>query len=668
MADRADNDSEGPVMRNGPIQQVDNLATKAVDQSDKLQQKFKKQDSSKSQKKEPAGGYDATPIPQLPPGYTIKITFHKAENLPFADFGTFSSDPYILAALKTDLPRRHKQDPELRLRTPTIHRNTNPEWNVEWVIANVPSSGFFLKCRLYDEDPSDHDDRLGNAHITVNHIDENYKGFSQQKFAIKKRMASKRAYTFRGCAALLSKRVKMGGDLIVSVENLGRTKDESGGRAYTIAPLPWSQHYSPLIGRLAGTKDTEHDKDGKEVQKYNFQSIQMQLPGPVPGDLYHRYVEFKPFVAGMFQGKSIRGRLLNRALHHQHARIYNYDKSTKYGGFREPGLDLTKKFLEFVRYDQGGRIFTYVLTLDAQLRFTETGKEFGIDLLSKHTMHSDVSIYIAFSGEFFIRRLKRPHMLKHDSGPDPFEHAYPPAPDPGAEMEEEEKEEKDSNGCRIRPSSKKSDKSKTNGQTVPKEESSSTRSTSSREAQPQPPSEPSKDPSHYELIIDNDSGTYRPNAEKLSVLRKYLISALPGLKVVTLDCQADEEKMKKLKGEQRERKKSAGKQITYLQNSSMSSISSSDEEELSARANGQAHRESRHKREMHKYLGHGRDDHHYPDDEQDTAQNDVAVGNPSVTHDTPARDLNEKTDLNDTVPQRGDETAHVTNHDPIQEK
>ena len=404
---------------------------------------------------------------------------------------------------------------------------------------------------------------------------------------------------------------------------------------------------------------------------FSFQSIQMQLPGPVPGDLYHRYVEFKPFVAGMFQGKSIRGRLLNRALHHQHARIYNYDKSTKYGGFREPGIDLTKKFLEFVRYDQGGRIFTYVLTLDAQLRFTETGKEFGIDLLSKHTMHSDVSIYIAFSGEFFIRRLKRPHLLKHDSGPDPFEHAYPPAADPGAEVEEEEKQENDSNSCRIRPGSKKSDTSKTNGQTTSKEEPSSARSTHSREAQPHPPSEPSNDPSHYELIIDNDSGTYRPNAKKLSVLRKYLISALPGLKVVTLDCQADEEKMKKLKGEQRERKKKAGKQITYLQNSSMSSISSSDEEELSARANGQPPHESRHKREMHKYLGHGRDDHHYTDDEENNEVREPAgpgIETGDGSHSTPEHDLNEKTHLNESAPQPGNESVQVTNHVPTQEK
>jgi len=53
---------------------------------------------------------------------------------------------------------------------------------------------------------------------------------------------------------------------------------------------------------------------------------------------------------------------------------------------------MTKKVLDF--YDQGGRIFTYVLTLDTKWRFTETGMEFGIDMLSKHTMHSDVSQYI----------------------------------------------------------------------------------------------------------------------------------------------------------------------------------------------------------------------------------------------------------------------------------
>ena len=272
----------------------------------------------------------------------------------------------------------------------------------------------------------------------------------------------------------------------------------------------------------------------------SFQAIQMQLAGPVPAPLYHRYVEFKPFVAGMFTSHSLRGRILNRALHHQHARIYNYDRSTLYGIFQKPTVDMTKQFLEFVHHDLGGRIFTYVVSLDGQWRFTETGKEFGIDLLSKHTMHSDVSIYIAFSGEFFIRRLKHPHhtdkQIAGDGEPDPAS-LEPPSAEPT------DAQKKEHPGL----------------------------------------DEPNKDPHNYELIIDNDSGTYRPNAKYLHTIKEFMASNLPGLRVVTLDCQADEEKMKKLKGEQRDRKKK-GRQITYQQNHSQSSISSSDEEALDRRA------------------------------------------------------------------------------------
>jgi hypothetical protein len=275
----------------------------------------------------------------------------------------------------------------------------------------------------------------------------------------------------------------------------------------------------------------------------SFQAIQMQLSGPVPDELYHRYVEFRPFVAGMFTSHSLRGRILNRALHHQHARIYNYDRSTIYGVFQKPTIDLTQHFLEFVHHDQGGRIFTYVITLDGLWRFTETGKEFGIDLLSKHTMHSNVSIYIAFSGEFFIRKLRKPPPTKE-------------------EREQDLPEDKVDAASVDLP--------------APEPQEQKTRSRS-------PVKEPNKDPRLYELIIDNDSGTYRPNAKKLYLLKEFMERNLPGLKVRTLDCQADEEKMNKMKNQQRERKKK-GPQTTSQPNQSDSSISSSDEEKLGQRA------------------------------------------------------------------------------------
>ncbi|KAL8695477.1 MAG: hypothetical protein Q9218_000055 [Villophora microphyllina] len=501
---------------------TDAFATKFVDKTASWQQK-----ATKKEKPPPAGGLDETPIPHAPPGYTLKFTFHRASSLPMADINSLSSDPYLYAQLNTSLTPRHKQDPYMRFRTPTIRKSTDPVWNCEWIVANVPASGFKLKARIYDEDPADHDDRLGNVHVNVDSLGDNWTGIREQGYKIKKRMGSKRAYAIRGCAAMFSRGLEMSGTLFISVENMGMTDvGDNGGRAWTVGPCAWSRHLSPMIGRLTGTKEPGQGKEGTKTEQYNFQANQFQFAGPVPSQLYHRYVEFRPFIAGMFTAKSLRGRILNRALHHQHSRVYNYDRTTVYGSFPSPSKDMSLQFLDLVHYDRGGRIFTYVLTLDGMWRFTETGKEFGIDLLSKHTMHSDVNIYIAFSGEFFVRRLKTPNREPCESGQETH---------PAAEIE----------------------------------------------GGP-PHSNPPHDPAYYALYIDNDSGTYRPSSKLLPLLKDFMRKNLPGLKIVTLDCVADSEKMGKLKKEQRERKKAEGKGTVFMQDDS-SSVSSSDEEELEER-------------------------------------------------------------------------------------
>ncbi|CAO2648797.1 Nn.00g097460.m01.CDS01 [Neocucurbitaria sp. VM-36] len=489
--------------------------------------------ASKKKNNGPEGGFDDTPIPRAPPGYTVKFTFHGANHLPLADINTLSADPFIMAELNTGLPTRHKEDPPLSVRTPTIRQSTDPVWNCAWVVANVPASGFKLKCRIYDEDPADHDDRLGNVHIEVGALSETWAGIKEEKYPIRKRMVSKRAWLLRAIAVCFGKAEHMNGTLTVSVEVLGRTQDETGGRAYTVGPQFWIRHYSPLLGRLLGQKEPNNDgqpsrRTGKQKpQKYNFQSNQMQLRGPVPAAMYHRYVEFKPFVKSMFTAKGVRGFILSKALHHQHARVYNFDSATEFKVFQEPCKEFTQKFLELVHFDQGGRIFTYVLTLDALFRFTETGKEFGIDMLSKHTMHSDVAAYVAFSGEFFIRRLKHHARTPPDQGGNNKSH--PPDDIDGGPPEEDPK---------------------------------------------------NKDPSYYELVIDNDSGTYRPNAKLLPQLKEFFQANFPGLHIRTLDCQGDAEKMSAMKDEQRERKKKEGDHVVYTQISRSSSMSSSDEELL----------------------------------------------------------------------------------------
>jgi hypothetical protein len=201
----------------------------------------------------------------------------------------------------------------------------------------------------------------------------------------------------------------------------------------------------------------------------------------------------------MFSHTGIRGRILNKALHHQHNQIYNYGTNTEYGAVEPKSAEASKQFLEMVHYDEGGRIFTYVLMLDGLMRFTETGKEFGIDLLSKHTMHSDVNVYVAFSGEFFIRRLAKPN--KSATARDQETH---PAEDiPGG-----------------------------------------------------PPNELApNDPKEYELIIDNDSGTYRPKGDLLSDLKEFLNDNFPGIHLVVKECT--DKDLSKWKDEHREMKKDA---------------------------------------------------------------------------------------------------------------
>lgn len=219
------------------------------------------------QDKGPAGGFDDTPIPRAPPGYTVKFTFHRASNLPVSDLNTLSSDPYIRAELGVALPKRNKQDPEIAFRTPTVRRNVNPVWDAEWVVANVPSSGFHLKCRIYDEDPADHDDRLGNVHVVADSVSQDWAGIKEGKYHIKKRSGSKRAYLFRTISATLSAHRRLNAELVVSAEVLGPTPTDNGGHMYTQGPMYWFKHSSPLIGRFLKTQATSEgqDADGNTI-------------------------------------------------------------------------------------------------------------------------------------------------------------------------------------------------------------------------------------------------------------------------------------------------------------------------------------------------------------------------------------------------------------------
>jgi len=232
-------------------------------------------------------------------------------------------------------------------------------------------------------------------------------------------------------------------------------------------------------------------------------------------------------IGRMFSSRGLRGRILNKALHKQHARVYNYDSTTEHGAYKPCSEEASLQFLKMAHFDEGGRIFTYVITLDGMMRFTETGKEFGVDLLSKHTMHSDVATYIACAGEFFIRRLA--HADASDS-PHPHEATHPP------------------------------DDEITSGP---------------------PKLPPPHNPRHYQLIIDNDSGTYRPDQSVLPDLKKFLEKNFEGLGIVVMHCADDE--LTAMKKEQVEEKKKGGNarvRMVLNRSPSASNFSSDDESRL----------------------------------------------------------------------------------------
>ncbi|KAI1074554.1 hypothetical protein F5B20DRAFT_433697 [Whalleya microplaca] len=510
-----------------------------------LKDKLKGQKEKIKTKAKPPGGYDPTPLPDVPPGYTVKFIFHRAENLPVADIGSGSSDPFLTATLSTALPKRHKEEADLIYRTRTIVKTLEPQWEQDWTVANVPASGFKLKIRLYDEDWPDHNDRLGNVTIFVNRVSEDWEGLGpEREFEVKKRSGSKRAYILKACAATFSRGISITPRLYVSAVVLGKS-DPPYGQIYTAGPTYYFKHFSPMIGRMTGIKVNRDEADDsnshdarpastrrekmaeRRAQKYDFQASEIQLAGPVPAKLYHRYVEFRPIIGLLFRGSGLRGRILNKALHHQHDRVYNFDKSTEWGTFEPCSEEASLQLLRMAHFDEGGRVFTYIITLDGLMRFTETGKEFGIDLLSKHTMHSDAAIYIACSGEFFIRRLKKPKVTEDA---DPGQPTHPP------------------------------DAMLKGGP---------------------PHSPPPAKPQYYQLVIDNDSGTYRPDKSVLPYLQKYLEHNFPGLGIVTLACDDPEDQ--KLKDAQRKIKHKEGRAINMVLNRSpsASSFSSDDISDLS---------------------------------------------------------------------------------------
>ncbi|CAL1706083.1 unnamed protein product [Somion occarium] len=466
-------------------------------------------------------------------------------------------DPYIRAMISAEYGSSIEDEvpQSITYRTHTERRTLNPTFNDKWIFSGIPISGFTLTMRLNDEDPGNRDDHLGRAVVRLppegSELTEGWSsGDMECKIHKRKDSVKSRITTFVAKIATRGE-VEHRCRVWISVKVLGRAQNQGDNRLYTVGPHRYFQHFSPLLGSFLGsTKAPAVDIANPSLKASTFIANRIQLTGPVPASLRHRYVGFAPFVKAMFKKEGIKGLLLHRALHKQHCSIYKWDKNVVWGvveginekqdekhevngkttgdaeytsedkgdhttdHLKEESVAFARQFLRMTSHGTHGRIFTYAIMLDGEWRFTETGKQFSIGLLSKHTMHTDVALEIAYSGEFFVRLL-HPH------------------------------------------SSEGSDDS------------------------------PPDDPSFYELVIDNDSGTYRPSKDLLPVLQSYLSSPsnLGALgKITALD--GFDEKLKRWKEKRAEIKALGTGKGRAIQASLSSSSSSSSDSSSSVSVDG----------------------------------------------------------------------------------
>ncbi|KAK6358799.1 hypothetical protein TWF730_008118 [Orbilia blumenaviensis] len=293
-----------------------------------------------------------------PKTYDIVVRFHSVSNLPVADLGNFSSDPYLKIKLgvspkkstengwhvkesNSSNPGPDPDDPLIVFRTPTHHRTLHPIFSPHtfWVVSNIPETGFSMTIICRDEDPSNKDDGLGKTKIEIETITG--VGWKKEHMRIELRRrnggGSWRAFAFSPVInAINGQKISSGRPVVdMSIEVLGETKDNAGRTfPYTSGPAYFSKHFSPFAGRMAGvvekTDDNSSISSGDRAlfggKKYNFQANVLQLQGPVPPELYHPFVPSKWFIKKLFTGK-----ILPHALHAHHRNIFSHDLKTVYG-------------------------------------------------------------------------------------------------------------------------------------------------------------------------------------------------------------------------------------------------------------------------------------------------------------------------------------------------
>lgn len=210
----------------------------------------------------------------------MKISVHEAHNLIASDLVNLNSDPFLVLKLRTEYtrfqeaklqqledqqaegPRKLEDDTALVWRTPTVHNNKkNPVWNCSWEVANIPASGFELELSVWDEDQNIHES-LGVVHYNVSEMERGLDDVKNVEFPLEN---PRTLDIVRNVSSLVRKVRGTPPSISISIDYKRLSlPPEAENRTYTIGPIQWTCHVSPMIGRVVGTKGP----DSSDVLKH----------------------------------------------------------------------------------------------------------------------------------------------------------------------------------------------------------------------------------------------------------------------------------------------------------------------------------------------------------------------------------------------------------------
>lgn len=284
--------------------------------------------------------------------FQVDFKVVKGENIKGRDF-VGCVDPYFVLHLEESLSS---------YRSCTVHKTSNPVWEETIHLQDIPV-GHQIWVKLMDRNVGP-DSQLGTAVYTFNPEQGTTEGTLEEQLAVKKNESSSH----------------LKGILFIEISY----KVEIGpGRPRITGPVRYSKRVSKTAGQIL------HPGDHYSVWKIAL----FDIPYYFNGKKSHWNVNYDK-AAAIFQGTTLKSALVA-----QHQFLYK-DTARSEDGILQTADDFFKLLHYGERKDEL-RYFTYVLT-DYDMRFSETGAAFLMDMASKHAMHAGVAEEVYYAGEFLI--------------------------------------------------------------------------------------------------------------------------------------------------------------------------------------------------------------------------------------------------------------------------